>query len=125
MMPMRIRRKGRPIEKLENPTALQCGGKSFPCGHATQFTLASTHEGVLRCIGERAQLPSLLNLRIVMAGLEPAMNVLLRHDETWTSPGMTTTFSFIANLKIAPRTGLAGYERFQRQSFGKLRKIAA
>jgi hypothetical protein len=41
MMPMRIRRKTRPIEKLENPTALQCGGRSFPCDHPTQFTLAS------------------------------------------------------------------------------------
>jgi hypothetical protein len=42
MMPMRIRRKGRPIEKLENPTALQRRGRSFPRDHAIQFTLAST-----------------------------------------------------------------------------------
>ncbi|MDD1527342.1 hypothetical protein C7U92_23735 [Bradyrhizobium sp. WBOS7] len=42
MMPMRICRKGQPIEKLENPTALQCSGRSFPRGHANQFTLAST-----------------------------------------------------------------------------------
>nr|AWM05486.1 hypothetical protein CIT39_02760 [Bradyrhizobium symbiodeficiens]QDF41958.1 hypothetical protein FJN17_32650 [Bradyrhizobium symbiodeficiens] len=50
MMPMRIRRKGRPIEKLENPTALQCRGRSFPCGHATQFTLASTCDASRRVI---------------------------------------------------------------------------
>src|SRR5256885_7534485 len=48
MMPMRIRRKTRPVEKLENPTALQCGGRSFPCDHPTQFTLASTRKCVAR-----------------------------------------------------------------------------
>src|SRR3954451_17013776 len=48
MMPMRIRRKTRPIEKLENPTALQCGGRSFPCDHPTQFTLASARKCVAR-----------------------------------------------------------------------------
>src|SRR4051794_129260 len=48
MMPMRIRRKTRTIEKLENPTALQCGGRSFPCDHPTQFTLASTWKCVAR-----------------------------------------------------------------------------
>src|SRR4051794_8422443 len=50
MMPMRIRRKTRPIEKLENSTALQCGGRSFPCDHPTQFTLASTRKCVLDAI---------------------------------------------------------------------------
>jgi hypothetical protein len=48
---MRIRRKTRPIEKLENPTALQCGGRSFPCDHPTQFTLASPRGMQGACIG--------------------------------------------------------------------------
>ncbi|BAC52682.1 bll7417 [Bradyrhizobium diazoefficiens USDA 110] len=42
MMPMRIRRKSQPIEKLENPTALQRHGRSFPRDDANQITLAST-----------------------------------------------------------------------------------
>jgi hypothetical protein len=48
MMPMRIRRKGQPIEKLENPTALQWCGRSFPHDDAIQFTLASTRGGIAR-----------------------------------------------------------------------------
>ncbi|MVT72510.1 hypothetical protein GPL20_05220 [Bradyrhizobium cajani] len=52
MMPMRIRRKSQPIEKLENPTALQRRGRSFPRDHANQFTLASTRGGVAPRIRE-------------------------------------------------------------------------
>jgi len=75
MMPMRIRCKGQPIEKLENPTALQCGGRSFPCGHATQFTLASTRGRIAPCIGEQAEQSTLKRdcLGIVMAGSSPGM----------------------------------------------------
>ncbi|MGY4356040.1 hypothetical protein ACVW0J_002533 [Bradyrhizobium sp. i1.7.7] len=41
MMPLRIRRKTRAIEKLENPTALQCRGRSFSRDATNQITLAS------------------------------------------------------------------------------------
>jgi hypothetical protein len=57
MMPMRIRCKGQPIEKLENPTALQRGGRSFPCDHAIQFTLASTRGRIVPRIDEAQALP--------------------------------------------------------------------
>jgi hypothetical protein len=50
MMPMRIRRKSQPIEKLENPTALQCGGRSFLRDAANQFTLASTSGRIAACV---------------------------------------------------------------------------
>jgi hypothetical protein len=40
MMPLRIRRKTRAIEKLENPTAPQCRERSFSCDTANQITLA-------------------------------------------------------------------------------------
>jgi hypothetical protein len=46
MMPMRIRRKGRTIEKLENPTALQRRGRSFSYDATNQITLASPCERV-------------------------------------------------------------------------------
>ncbi|RQH12380.1 hypothetical protein EHH60_15955 [Bradyrhizobium sp. RP6] len=42
MMPMRIRRKSQPIEKLENLAAPQCCGRSFPRDHAIQITCTSS-----------------------------------------------------------------------------------
>jgi hypothetical protein len=86
MMPMRIRRKGCPIEKLENPTALQRRGRSGSCDAANQITLAST------CTTHRLQRQ------------------------------LIVSFVALARRKIAPRTSLAGYEGFARQSCGKLRE---
>jgi hypothetical protein len=42
MMPLRIRRKARAIEKLEKPTALQREERSLSRGAAGEITLAST-----------------------------------------------------------------------------------
>jgi hypothetical protein len=41
MMPLRIRRKGRALEKFEIATALQCCKKSFEHDRTIRITLAS------------------------------------------------------------------------------------
>jgi hypothetical protein len=123
-MPMGIRRKGRPIEKLENPTALQRRGRSFSYDAANQITLVSTCGWIAsryRAQGKRSRFG--------------ALKLPHRHGRacpghtarrTWmpgTSPGMTT-FCGCRACKIAPRTSLAGYEGFPGQSCGILREIA-
>ncbi|MGY3470540.1 hypothetical protein ACVW0I_007411 [Bradyrhizobium sp. LM6.11] len=129
MMPMRIRCKGQPIEKLENPTALQTGGRSFPCDHAIQFTLASirvrivTHEACAEAFTllwpgiaarKTASLPAYV----------PAIHDLTaspKNVDTRDSPGQDDLLS--PTRKIAPRTSLVGYVGFAWQSCGKLRRI--
>jgi hypothetical protein len=44
MMPLRIRRKGSALEKVEIPTALQRRKKSFQHGRTIRITLASVCE---------------------------------------------------------------------------------
>jgi hypothetical protein len=134
MMPMRIRCKGPPIEKLENPTALQRGGRSFPCDHAIQFTLASirvrivTHEACAEAFTllwpgiaarKTASLPAYV----------PAIHDLTaspKNVDTRDSPGKTTCCRRHAKLlrgQALPDTSLAGYVGFARQNWGKLRRI--
>ncbi|WP_165935880.1 MULTISPECIES: hypothetical protein [unclassified Bradyrhizobium] len=78
MMPMRIRRKSRPIEKLENPAALQRRGRSFPREHAIQLTLASTRAllgEIIKWVGIVSYDRTDQCLRIAMAGLVPAIHI--------------------------------------------------
>jgi len=63
MMPLRIRRKGRGIEKLENPAAPQRRGRSFPREDARRITLASTRRAVTRNSTRGVSLRGLLPLR--------------------------------------------------------------
>jgi len=58
MMPLRIRRKGRGIEKLETPAAPQCRGRSFPREEVNRITLASTRGLAVIVNCEAARLPS-------------------------------------------------------------------
>jgi hypothetical protein len=51
MMPLRIRRKARALEKLENPTALQREERSLSRGIGLEITLASTRGRIAsRCV---------------------------------------------------------------------------
>ena len=136
MMPMRIRRKGSPMEKLENPTALQRRGRS-----CSQLSCKSDHA----CVSMSDSSPRAIVRRvrrsrhIVMAGLDPAIHVLPHKERE--CPGRRLAEAALAAQrdkpghdgvlvsqreplrKIAPRTSLAGYERFPWQSCGKLREI--